>query len=140
AGYPLWQNDPEGDVRWFFTANEHFSHLLGFLRQYLQGEDDERHQAAQEAGRESQHDAKKNEDDDRRWLTVTEAAQITACDKGVISRAGDEGKLKSNGKTGRKRRIDGIDLNRWQLERAAKPEPVESDEAVTRKLRRNDRD
>jgi hypothetical protein len=33
AGYPTWKNDAEGDSRWFFTANDHLSQLLGFLRQ-----------------------------------------------------------------------------------------------------------
>jgi hypothetical protein len=33
AEYPDWNNDPEGDKRWFFTANDHLSSLLKYLRQ-----------------------------------------------------------------------------------------------------------
>jgi hypothetical protein len=33
AGYPDWNNDPEGDKRWYFTANDHLSSLLKYLRQ-----------------------------------------------------------------------------------------------------------
>jgi hypothetical protein len=65
-----------------------------------------------------------------RWLTVSEAARISACNKGIITRAVEAGTLKSNGKAGRLRRIDAVDLARWQLARAAKPEPTENDASV----------
>lgn len=57
-----------------------------------------------------------------RWLKVSEAAQICGGNTGDITKAVDSGNLKSNGKTGRDRRIDGIDFNRWQLERSKRPE------------------
>jgi hypothetical protein len=70
------------------------------------------------------------------WPTVTEAARVVGCNPGIVSRAVNSGKLKSNGKQGSERRIDPADLTRWQLERAATPEPVESDATVQRKLDR----
>jgi hypothetical protein len=75
-----------------------------------------------------------------RWLTVSEVGRITGCNTGVITRAVDRGELKSNGETGRDRRIDAIDLARWQLARADKPEPMESNEAVQRSVKKNSRD
>jgi len=72
-----------------------------------------------------------------RWLTVSEAAQISGCNKGIITKAVNDGKLKGNGLTGRERRIDGVDFNRWQLERAGKSEPSESDEAVKKLVRKH---
>jgi hypothetical protein len=73
-------------------------------------------------------------DDPATWLTVTEAARISAANRGVISRAAAEGKLKSNGKKGNDRRIAAVDLTRWTLERSIKPEVRESEGAVRRKL------
>jgi excisionase family DNA binding protein len=73
-------------------------------------------------------------DETKSWLTVTEAAAVSGIDKGTISRLADQQKLKNNGKKGRERRIDSADLNRYQLDRIEKPEPVESDKTVERKL------
>jgi hypothetical protein len=70
------------------------------------------------------------------WLTVAEAAQISGINKGIISRAVDDGDLKSNGKKLRARRIDGTDFNRWQLARANKLKSMESDEQVRKLLDR----
>src|SRR5262249_21818257 len=70
--------------------------------------------------------------DPNRWITVSDAARITGCSKGVISRAVDAKELSGNGQSGRERRIDAVDLARWQLARVNKPEPSESDEAVER--------
>ena len=69
-------------------------------------------------------------------LTVSQAANVSGCNPGVISRAVDDGSLKSNGEKGRKRRIDSADLTRWQLSRAHGKETVESNEAIERKLKR----
>ncbi|MBI2481515.1 MAG: helix-turn-helix domain-containing protein [Planctomycetia bacterium] len=69
------------------------------------------------------------------WITVTEAAKVTGANRGVISRAVDKKELKGKGK-GRKRRICPADLTRWQLARANRPEPQESDAMVKEKLRR----
>jgi hypothetical protein len=67
------------------------------------------------------------------WYTVTEAAKIAGgVNTGVITRAVDDGQLKSNGKQGRERRIDAVDLCRWLLVRAGRPEPEESDQQVNR--------
>jgi hypothetical protein len=71
-------------------------------------------------------------DDEARWLMVSEAAQTAGCNSGLISRAVSEGKLKSNGKNGRARRIDAVDLTRWIRDRSNKPDPEESDEQVER--------
>jgi hypothetical protein len=70
------------------------------------------------------------------WRTVSEAAIVSGADKGVISRAAGEGRLKSNGMKGRARRIDAADLTRWTLERAKRPERGESDEHVNRLMGR----
>lgn len=70
-----------------------------------------------------------------KWLRVSEAARVTGADKGVISRAVDNGKLKGKG-IGRKRRICPADLSRWQLARANRPESKEDGEKVREKLRR----
>jgi hypothetical protein len=69
------------------------------------------------------------------WLTVVEAARIAGCNSGVISNAASAGFLKSNGERGRKRRIDAADLSRWQLRRAERREPTESNAAVEKKLK-----
>jgi hypothetical protein len=74
------------------------------------------------------------------WLSVSQAAQITGANPGVISRAADSGKLKSNGKKGAERRVDAVALAYWQLQRANRPEPVESDDDVRRKLREAGKD
>lgn len=74
--------------------------------------------------------------DSQRWLRVSEAAAITGNNGGTITRAINQGKLKGNGKRGRGRRVDGLDLNRWQLERSGRLDPQESD-AKVRKLLRN---
>jgi hypothetical protein len=68
------------------------------------------------------------------WLTVTRAARIAGCNRGAITRAVNEGKLKSNGEKGRDRRVDAVDLTRWMDARANRVEPVESDAAVERKF------
>jgi hypothetical protein len=73
-------------------------------------------------------------DQSDQWLTVSQAARVTDCDTGTITRAADDGSLKSNGRHGRDRRIDPVDLSRWKLKRADRPEPEESESAVERKL------
>ncbi len=70
------------------------------------------------------------------WLTVTDAAKASGCNRGEISRAADNGSLKSNGEKGRQRRIDAADLALWQVRRAKRKEPVESNATVERKLKR----
>jgi len=67
-----------------------------------------------------------------RWLRVTEAATLANVQPSVISRAADNGTLKSNGEKGRPRRIDLPDLKRWILGRSNSPERTESDAHVTR--------
>jgi len=69
------------------------------------------------------------------WITVSEAARASACMAWKISRAADNGSLKNNGKKNRERRIDAADLALWQLRMAERPEAVESDAAVRKKLK-----
>ena len=76
-------------------------------------------------------------DEENRWLRVSDAAAISGVNAGVISKAIDQGSLRGNGEKGRKRRVDGVDFNRWQLERARRPEVRESDAAVRKRLRNN---
>jgi hypothetical protein len=73
---------------------------------------------------------------DSEWLTVSDAAKASGCTCAQISGAVRDGQLKSNGMTGRKRRIDPADLAFWQLRRANRKEAVESNETVAKKLRR----
>jgi hypothetical protein len=68
--------------------------------------------------------------------TVNDAARISGCNSGTISRAVEAGNLKSNGKRGRDRRIDGADLSRWQRDRAKKTKPAESNAAVERLVKK----
>jgi len=70
------------------------------------------------------------------WYKVSKAAQTARCNTGTITRAVDEGKLRSNGLKGRARRVDAVDLARWMHTRGNRPEPVESDATVERKLER----
>jgi hypothetical protein len=73
------------------------------------------------------------------WLTVTQAASVSGCSRGEISRAADNGSLKSNGEKGRERRIDAAHLALWQLRRAERKEAVESDTTVENKFKGTDR-
>jgi hypothetical protein len=73
------------------------------------------------------------------WLKVTEAARVTGCNSGEITRAANTGSLKSNGKKGRARRIDPADLSRWQLRRTEREEAVESNAVVEKKLKQGGR-
>jgi hypothetical protein len=75
-----------------------------------------------------------------RWMTVTQAARVACCNKGIIARAAKGGELRSNGKTGRDRRIDTVDLARWMLERAERPEASETDAAVQDRVNKHVRD
>lgn len=77
--------------------------------------------------------ASTNED---RWITVADAARVACVNSGVVSRAVQSGTLRGNGKKGRLRRIDTVDLARWQLDRANSPEQGESAGAIERKLNR----
>ena len=71
-----------------------------------------------------------------RWVTVSEAAPVAGCNKGIITRAVDVGELKSNGHTDRQRRVDAIDLVRWLTARAGKADPMETDKAVEGKVKK----
>jgi hypothetical protein len=79
-------------------------------------------------------------DEPGRWLTVSEAERITGVNKGTIARAVDAGTLKSNDLKDRERRVDAVDLARWALERAGKPEAPESEAAVERLFKKHARD
>jgi hypothetical protein len=81
------------------------------------------------------------EDESDRWITVSDAATTAGgLSTGTISRAVKNGQLRGNGKTGRDRRIDVVDLGRFLRDRAKKPEPGESTDAVEAKVRRQCRD
>jgi hypothetical protein len=56
------------------------------------------------------------------WLTVTAAADFAFVDRGVVSRAANDDKLRTNGLKGPERRICAIDLCRWTKERLRKRE------------------
>ena len=75
-------------------------------------------------------------DDSGRWLKVSDAAQVSGIAKSAISRAMTDGKLKGNGLKGAMRRIDAIDLIRYQLERMREDERAETDAVVKRKFDR----
>jgi hypothetical protein len=87
-----------------------------------------------EGGQAREHSADDGSDESGLWLTVTRAARVVECNPGAITRAVDDGELKSNGESGRARRIDALDLVRWKLKRAERPEGAESDEAVKKKV------
>ncbi|HEX3991926.1 MAG TPA: hypothetical protein VHX39_12215 [Acetobacteraceae bacterium] len=69
------------------------------------------------------------------WLTLVEAEQLSAINRGVISRAVTAGEIASNGKKGRQRRLDAADFVRWQLARARRPEAPEGNEQVREQFR-----
>ncbi len=65
------------------------------------------------------------------WLTVSEAEKASGIPAATISRLATAGKLKSNGKVRRARRINSADLNRYTLE---KHDRTESPTTIQRKL------
>ncbi len=71
------------------------------------------------------------------WLSLADAERLSGVNQGVISRAVDRGEIKSNNQKGRgRRKIDSADFNRWLLERSQRPERIEGEAEVERKLRR----
>ena len=93
-------------------------------------EEDEAKEAAVKATSDSAETTRQG------WLTVSDAATVAGCNRGVISRAADAGNLKSNGKKNHDRRIDAADLSRWILQQSQKPEQGESDEGVEAKMKK----
>jgi hypothetical protein len=79
-------------------------------------------------------------DERERWLTVTDAADVASVSRGVISRAANKDKLRSNGLKGPERRICAIDLCHWAKERSGRPEPQESEEHVKNLFRHHNRE
>jgi hypothetical protein len=71
----------------------------------------------------------------QQWVTVTDAARACGCNPGKITKAVNQGLLKSNGKKKRDRRIDAADLTVWQIRRAKRGKTTESEEAVEQKLK-----
>lgn len=57
------------------------------------------------------------------WWKVSEVEELTGINKGVISKNADSGKLQSNGKKGRDRRISLVGLVKW-LESRQEPEKI----------------
>jgi hypothetical protein len=74
-----------------------------------------------------------------RWLTVTKAAKAAGVEVWKITRAADQGELKTNGKARNERRIDKISLVDWQLRRAEHPEPEETEAQAQAAMKRADR-
>jgi hypothetical protein len=74
--------------------------------------------------------------DGSKWLTVTEAATASGATKSEITKAANCGALISNGQVRHKRRISKTSVMDWQLQRATKPERIETDAAIQRKLNR----
>jgi hypothetical protein len=75
-------------------------------------------------------------DKEEGWLRVKDAATIACVDPGEISRSASTGQLRSNGLTGPDRRICLLDLARWILRRAGRPERQESNDHVEDLVRR----
>ncbi len=125
---------PRASGKWHLSADELVAQLL------LVAEGLERF-AVRHLGAVSSHAQGKADinavDEENRWLRVSDAAAISGINAGVISKAIDQGNLIGNGEKGRKRRVDGVDFNRWQLDRARRPEVRESDAAVQKRLRNN---
>jgi hypothetical protein len=71
------------------------------------------------------------------WLTIAEVASLSGINRGVISRAAKEGKIRTNGKANREIRLDSADFNRWHLERIHSPERKESNALVGYRLARS---
>lgn len=69
------------------------------------------------------------------WITVSEAAKISACYKGVITRAANAGHIKTNGKTHRARRLDAGSVSQWILRNSPSGEPVWDPAEVERRAR-----
>jgi hypothetical protein len=67
-------------------------------------------------------------------ISLIEAERLSGVNRGVIWRAVQDGKIDTNGKKGRNLRISSSGFNRWLLDRVSRPEPVESDAAVKKKL------
>lgn len=70
------------------------------------------------------------------WLTVAEAERLSSINRGTISRACDSGEIVTNGESGRGRRIDSTDFNRWHLAYIRRPERQESEAGILRKQNR----
>ncbi len=75
--------------------------------------------------------------EEQEWLTVSEAARVATTNSGTITRAVENGEIRSNGKRGRDRRIDPAGLSHWMLSRANRPEPQESEEQVKRLINKH---
>jgi hypothetical protein len=58
--------------------------------------------------------------DPRDWITITEAAALTAINPGTISRAASRGEILTNGERGKARRLLHASVNRWALPRLLK--------------------
>jgi hypothetical protein len=93
--------------------------------------------ACRDGRKKEQSEGAAEKQENCRWLTVSDASRASDIGKGTISRAADQGKLKSNGKKGRERRIDSVDLNRWKLKRIEKSEPGESYSKVEKLTKNN---
>jgi hypothetical protein len=85
---------------------------------------------------EVEHTEWVNSSTETKWLTVSDAAKASGCTAAQISGAVRDGRLKSNGKKGRERRIDAADLTLWQLRRSNREGYVESDATVAKRLKR----
>jgi hypothetical protein len=76
-----------------------------------------------------------------KWLSLAEAERLSGINQGTISKAVENGELISNGSKGKgKRKVDSADFNRWCLARSEKPQRVETNAEVKRKLRRHTKD
>jgi hypothetical protein len=71
------------------------------------------------------------------YITLAEAASISAMNRGVISRAIDAGQLKSNGLKGRGRKVDAADFSLWQIRRAKGHERKESDQHIIGQIKKH---
>jgi hypothetical protein len=70
------------------------------------------------------------------WITVSDAARISDANKGTISRAVKAGKIKTNGKSGRVRRLDTGSFSQWVLQRSdTVPKSLADSEEVIRQAK-----
>lgn len=71
--------------------------------------------------------ARENAREDQYWVTVTLAAKFTAINRGVISKAANDGQIRSNGKKGLQRRLEPASVMTWAANRSQAAERRESD-------------
>jgi hypothetical protein len=65
------------------------------------------------------------------WIPVAEAERLTEINRGTLSRAAKQGKIKTNGQTGRKLQLDLADVKRFSLQAKARRNERENREVLS---------